>query len=555
MPRSLVAVILALTIAGCANAPATAPREGSGPTSGSGSAPTPHSTSAPTPLPGAATPASVGPVAILSSDELRAAITETRNGAADTRDVITTADIDPGRKTAPLVRECAWLGQCTVIGTLAGIDPADGTVTVATRDQSPNLPPPTTPADLHGPVALRLNRVGPIEFLGHATPGPSGVVWDVAAASGTTTSAPNGEVIAVDGWLTSYLTSCGPAPMPLLPPVPQPFGCYPPGDVFANADGSGPTVKVQTFAYLEFATDPDQTAANGMMPPRQGVYLVRMVVYDAVNCHQCRGWLMVGRMDAPQPFRPVPTDLPTIRSAAELAASLASGRGALVGRIVFVDGPILPGSLKEPCSGDALCSIGQLVGTSERVRATAYTASLLLPDTDFPTHGVLTLVVQPEGVEYLGFLGLNNGVNDSGVFPIAALRDALVGSSFSRGPLTAIAKGWLVGDSYPCPGAAPGLTTPPPDTPFVDPNCPSAWLTPVAEQPMHISGNTTAFTDPTDGVTLQVGAYERFAANPEYRDDIGPVARFGTYVLRQVQDHPDQPDTQRGWQMVGRLDP
>ena len=482
----------------------------------------------------------------LTAAELVAAIAQERQSADAWRDVVYAGGIDATRTPPPLSRECAELMPCTVIGTLIGLDDATGVVAVGHQEFSPDLPPPTTPADLAGPVALHIPRAGPIEFLGHVQPGSGALAWSVAAAADAIPVMVNGRVLAVDGWLTSVNTSCGPAPMPMNPPLPDPWNCQPPGWIGSDANAGPPKIDVQTFAYQEFATDP-QGANNAPFPARPGVYLVRWVEYEAANCHDCRRFLVVGRLDASTPSPNDITNPPTIRSAQELAADLATDRPSLVDHVVFVDGQILPGRATEPCTATALCSIGTLVGTTEPVRATPYAVSLLLPDTDFPTHGLLSLVVRSEGLEYLGDLALNNGVDKSAIFPFSVLRE----ENTTRGPLTVIAHGWLVDAAIPCPSAA--SPSEPPDTPFGP--CATDWLTPSSEPVPQPTSGGTAFVPPTDGVRVQNGAYRTFGANPRGDPGVGDVPQEGTYLLRLAQDWPDHPGTQRGWQVVARLEP
>ena len=476
----------------------------------------------------------------LTAAELLAAVAGERRSTDAWRDVVYAGGVDTTRKPEPIERECAELTPCTVIGTLAGVDDPAGAIAVGHAEPEFNIPPPTTPDDLTGPIALHIPRSGPIEFLGHVDLANGAVVGSVSDAAGASATIRNGVVRAVDGWLTSVATSCGPAPIPFDPPLPNPFNCQPPGWIASDETGGGARIDVQTFAYQEFATDPEG-GSNAPFPARHGVYLVRWVEYEADNCHGCQRYLVVGRLDTSTPSPNDIANMPTIRSAQELAASLAADRASLFGHVVFVDGQILPGRATGQCSGTALCSIGTLVGTSEAVQATPYAVSLLLPDTDFPTHGYLSLVVRSDGLEYLGNFGWNNGVDRSAIFPFSVLRD----KNSTRGPLTVIAVGWLIGFAIPCP---PDIgPTPPPDTPFGP--CATDWLMPNDESlPRHTSsGDVYA---PSDGIRVQSGAYQTFAPNPT-----SGVAQEGTYLFRLDQDWPDNPASQRGWQVVGRLQP
>src|SRR5207245_1441375 len=115
-------------------------------------------------------------VHILTGSDLRSAIDVQRTGGVASLDVVVDLDIDATRRPAPQVRECVPLGQCAVLGILAGFDDPEGTVALAARPYDQTLPPPTSPADLRSPVALRLSGTGPIEFLGHVRT-DSTLIW------------------------------------------------------------------------------------------------------------------------------------------------------------------------------------------------------------------------------------------------------------------------------------------------------------------------------------------------------------------------------------------
>ena len=421
--------------------------------------------------------ASPAAVQVLDATQLRAAIEQERAGGLAPQDVIADVAIDSSRRTPPLDRECVPLGQCTVIGTLAGFTDAEGTVTVRAQDQS--VPPPTDPTALRAPIALRLTGSGPIEFLGHVHLTPDGLAFGVPATLAATADAPAGEVIAVTGWLVGVEGfSCGPVPMP-GPPVPAPFSCHVPeflteratmpvsrtglsgmGSGFQLTEPSG-SVEVQRGAYQQFAPQPSFDGVNDV--PRLGTYLLRMVVDDALNCAHCRGWLAVGRLDArAAPASPAPSGYqPLVRSPGELEAALAGNRAGYVGQVVFVDGQILAGRAAT-CADPVPCSIGILQGTGEPVVATSYTVSQFVPGDDVPMQNVLALVVEPDGLEYLGFGAVP--------LPLAELADPLVtnGLPLQVHPVTA----WLVGmGPVPCASFA---SAPPADTPFD--TCGGSWL-------------------------------------------------------------------------------
>ena len=538
-------VVCGCLLAGCGSAVLSTP-----PWSGSSAASSAATTAPPGPLTA---------IHALDASELRAAIEAQRAGGLAPLDVVTDAAIDGSRRTAPLSRECVPTGHCLVIGTLAGFGDPEGTVAIREQDQV--LPPATDVADLWPPVALRLSGSGPIEFLGHVRLAGTSATWTVADALAATATAPDGQVVAVDGWLvgSGIPFSCGPAPLP-GPPVPAPFGCH--TSEFLTAEPVKPisggggsyemgavpgSVSVQEGAYAQFAPGPASDGMNDV--PRRATYLLRMVVYNAVNCPGCRGWLMVGRLDAaPTAVAATPGE-PVVRSADELAALLASNRSAWVGRAMVVDGQVLPGRASG-CRASELCAIGTLVGTNERVEASAYTASMLYPDTDFPTNGVMALLVRGEGLEYFGYLGYN--ASNGFTLPVASLADPM---EMNHRPLIVfVVTGWLV-DSGTLPLRCPAQgVPPPPDTPFG--NCESAWLTADAVQPVTATASGISVVPPPGGIRVQAGAYTGYAPNPATEPDgIAHVPRRGTYLVRLVADPRPGADPAMGWQVVARLDP
>lgn len=506
-----------------------------------------------------APPSRLTAVHALDASELRAAIEAQRAGGLAPLDVIADVAIDGSRRTAPLSQECAPTGHCSVIGTLGGFTDPEGTVAIRQQDQV--LPPATNPADLQPPVALRLSGRGPIEYLGHVRLAGSSLTWSVAGALSATATAPDGQVVAVDGWLVGigHGFSCGPAPLP-GPPVPAPFNCHVPEFLTAEpakpvSGGGGSydmvappgSVPVQMGAYAQYAPEPASDGVNDV--PRRAPYLLRMVVHDAVNCPGCRGWLLVGRLDEEPTAAPAAPDEPVVRSAEELAALLGSNRAAWVGRAIVVDGRVVPGQANG-CGTSGPCAIGTLEGTNEHVVASAYTASILLPETDFPTNGVMALLVRSEGLEYLGYMGFNE--SNGFVLPVASLADPL---RTNHVPMVVfVVTGWLVDSgslALPCP--AP-IVPPPPDTPFG--NCESAWLTADAVQPVQATANGMSIVPPQGGIRVQSGAYAEYA--PDSATEPGGIAhapRHGTYLVRLVADPRPNANPATGWQVVARLDP
>lgn len=514
---------------------------------------------APSTTPTAPLPQPPTEVQVLGAAELQAAIAAQRAGGLAPQDVVAGVGIDPTRQTPPLSRECVPVGACQVVGTLDGFNDPDGTVTI--RQDEFEIPPPTTVADLAPPIALRLSGTAPIEYLGHLSSGGGTTPSTVPAAFAAIATAQSGQVIAVDGWLegTGGGWSCGPAPMS-GPPVPEPFRCHvtpglmadPVKPVTATGNTRGlafpeGSIPVQEGAYQEYAPSPANDGTND--EPRQGVYLIRMVIDNAANCPDCRGWLVVGRLDAEA--APAPTSSPgvgvTVRSAAELAALLNADRPSWLGRPVLVDGHVVPGTT-QGCQPDSTCQIGTLDGTGERVVTSAYTASMLLPDTVYPTNGVMALIVRDPGLEYLGWMGYNN--DNTFVFAVTDLQDP---QHMARGPETVVVAGWLVDT----PGAyfCPAQRSVPPDTPFQ--TCPFAWLTLDEAQPVTVNpGGGSSVTPPPNAIRVQPAAYEEFAPNPAFdANGASHVPRFGTYLVRLVSNPPSAADPQRGWQIVGRLNP
>ena len=516
------------------------------------------------PLPASTSPstsaASPTPVNVLDAAGLRTELDAIKAGTVAAHDVVADVSVDPGPKTTLTSLECQQpLGTCTVIGVLAG-----SSQLVTVRSEDGVLPPPTTGDGLDAPLALRLVPGGPIELLGHVDlPAGSGPL-DTAGLKAQTDSAVPGHVVAVWAWLSGINgMSCGPMQ---APDVPAPFTCrgnpsflndqpvlgatiddHPsaaPGSTFTPTlviTGSIPdsAVIVQAFAYGNYAPSP-ATADRINDAPRQGLYLVRMVAVDNADCPKCRGWLMVGRLDAQSPTAD-PSAQPNVGqrvySAQELAATLSSDRASLVGKAVFVDGSI-DASIVSTCHPDPVsCPIGRLADTTETVSATTYTAQLL-DGAGLGTPTVMAMVVQTGGLEYLGNMGYGGSGND-----FQAPVSQLAGDFSNNQPLlTFIVSGWLAWTGpLPCPSFT---DRPPADTPFQP--CPMAWLLPRDE--------SVVPTGPSDGVGVQPGAYDEYAPDPAQAGS-GPAARYGTYLVRLVVDTSKGANGPRGWQIVARLAP
>ena len=516
---------------------------------------TPGPTAGPT-----APPVPPAGVKLLNAAELADAIARQRAGGLEPQVVVADVGIDESRRTAPYERECDPVGTCTVIGTLFELGDLEGTVTV--RSEERVLAIPMDPDTLLGPVALRLAGTAPIEFLGRVdlTRDAGGRV-DVAGLRDLTAATPDGRIVAVDGWLAGVNgPSCGPA---FPTPPPKPFDCpglrafladepvrpaKPEGENGTVLSVPDTAVQVQYGAYRQFAAAPVSPGVGGNDEPRHGLYLVRMVVADVEGCPACRGWLVVGRLDA-QPAAitgPTASGVVHVQSAAEVDAALASDRAALAGRVVFVDGAVSPGTASN-CGIDATtCDLGTLDGTSLAVTASGPTVAQLLPDTDYPVQGVMAFRVGERTLEYLGWMGWFDPLGYE-----AAVADLMTPDQLARGPEMVAVKGWLVaGLPIPCP-APPGPAAII-DTPFQ--TCPPAWITADEVQPIVRTSNSISYTEPAVGFHVQYGAYGDYAPDPGSDPLSGLVEpRFGTYLVRLLTNPNDA--NQRGWQVVARLDP
>jgi hypothetical protein len=266
-------------------------------------------------------------VHVLSAEELRAAIEAQRAGGLEPQDVVADVAIDTSRKSAPLSRACDPSGECQVIGTLQGFDDADGTVAI--KQELLVLPPATDAASVQSPVALRLSGRGPIEFLGHVRFAPSSSpTWSVAEVLADTATAADEQVVGVDGWLEGANGfSGGPAPEP---GVPDPFlsgvrdYITPDPRYLATAEGNvywysppGDGIAVQGGAYGRYAPNPLYRSDKND-EPRRAIYLLRMVTFRGPGCTNCRGWLVVGRLDASASASSIKTD--TVETPTPLSA-------------------------------------------------------------------------------------------------------------------------------------------------------------------------------------------------------------------------------------------
>jgi hypothetical protein len=465
----------------------------------------------------------------------------------------------PPGSPPPAERECDPVGHCRLIGTLDGLPDSDGVVAV--REDEGLIPTPTTHADLQPPLALRLSTGGPIELLGAVTGGSADLRWPVAQLL-TKSDARRGEVFTVDGWLVGVPGfSCGPAPMPATPPVPIPFSCHiydfltPVSEQPVSGDSTSrsarpPTdgIAVQRGAYDQFADDP--TFEGVVTAPRHGVYLVRWITYDAVNCEGCRGWEVVGRvapLASSAPSTPPSDAVPSAMSAAQYAAEAAANRAPLLGRIVFIDGNVTRTSGGD-CPSAAECPIGMLDGTRETVSADAFTVSMLRND---PILGRMSYVmafrVRQADLQYLGYLGYS--IDNTFLFKVAALADP---ATMNHAPLmVAVTTGWLVDESpsYPIPYPQ---STPPADTPF---DLPRAYLSAESFQPTTKLPNGYAYATPSVGIAVQRSAYWDFAPDPGADPSgVGDAPRSGTWLVRLVQDL-RQANYTSGWQLLARLAP
>lgn len=487
-------------------------------------------------------PAPPTSVRVLTAVQLYLEITATRAGSMAAHDVVANVDATPmdGRGGVEACAEPA--GTCTQVAVLDGLGP-NGVITIRSEDAV--LPPPVTADDLKAPLALRLVPGGPVELLGHVDLAPGTGAVDTAGVKALTATTQPGRVVAVLAWLQSALSpSCG----PMMIDVPDPFAC--PGEPSFLADspvnastGNGfsipdTAVQVGAFAYDKFAPSPVVDGTVGVS--RRGMYLVRLVAVDTAGCRNCRGWLLVGRLDA-TPAPPSSTPTPPagtvhVYTPAELEASLTRDRASMVGQVVFVEGHV-DGSVLACAPEAPRCQIGRLAGTSDTVIATRYTRSLKANPGPAATNVIAIRVLATE-LEYLGWMG--TGSTGDATATLDELKTIAAGPP--QGPVVLVVSAWLgTSGPLPCP-SVPG-SPPPPDTPFGN-GCPSSWLA--------ASGDGTGFTMPPGGVPVQFGAYLDFAPGAT-ADSRGP--KFGTYVVRLVTDTRQGAEGPLGWQVVARLNP
>jgi hypothetical protein len=528
------------------------------------------------PLPGPATtpsasssaeglPEPPATVPLLDRPALEAAIRAQRAGSLEPQVVVTSVGVNPSIRLGPVDRECDPVLPCTVVGTLDDIDADLGTVAVTTEERV--QPIPLEAADLRGPLALRLSASGPVQLLGHVDlPGGDGGKVDVARLLDLTATTPDGRVVAADGWLAGVnAPSCGPA---FLTPPPAPFDCpglrafltdepvrpaTPEGENGTRISVPPTAVQVQFGAYQQFAQAPVSPGVGGNDEPRRGLYLVRMVVADVDGCPACRGWLMVGRLDAEPIAAPAaspgdaPPDQVVIQSPGELADVLARNRASLVGTAVFVDGRVISNARGCPL-GVTTCNLWSLAGTDEQVTMSDLTAAQLASDAPFMLEGRLALRVLPDSLEYLGWLG-SFGADGGITTDVASLVDL---ASMPRGPVTAAVDGWLVaGMPTPCP-RQPGMDGLD-DTAFV--TCPPAWLMRDDVQPTLVTDGSVTYEEPSPAIHVQYGAYGEYAPAPQADAGV-PLPQHGTYLVRLLRNpNVADPETARSWQVIGRLDP
>ncbi len=487
-------------------------------------------------------PAPPTSVRVLTAVQLYAEITATRAGTIAAHDVVANVaaiQMEGG------VEACAEpAGTCTQVAVLDGFGPA-GVITVRTEDAV--LPPPLAADDLKAPLALRLVPGGAIELLGHVDlAGGSGAV-DLERLRSQTAATPAGRVVAVLAWLQgSELATLCPASAGAV----EPFICPGTGS-FLTPNGSSIATSLhvgEADGYRRFAPSPLVDGAVGV--PRLGMYLVRMVAVDTAGCPACRGWLLVGRLDATARVAasgsPLPTGGPQVYTTADLETVLSADRAAWVGRAVIVSGGVSAAPVGDSCDvivptlslAPRLCAFGRLDGTIEDLWASPYTITLASLGSGPPFTGTFALRVLPAGLEYLGPMG-TGGTGD-----VTATLDDLttLAAGPPQGPVVLVVSAWLgTSGPLPCP-SAPG-SAPPPDTPFGT-GCPTSWLAP--------SNEGADFSVPTGSVPVQYGAYHDFApgATADSRDP-----KFGTYVVRLVTDTRQGTDGPLGWQVVGRFSP
>jgi hypothetical protein len=499
---------------------------------------TPNATPGPV---GSTTPSSQADTArILTPGELMVEIARVRSSGGGPVDVVADVTID-----SSMVFD--WLAQCDhprVPCTAIGLIHQANDAFVVVRDD--RFYAGLTGVGSDGPLALRLfpQAAEPIQLLGQVEPvGDSGLPWSVRAAVVRFEALPLGRVLAVEGWLSTFLGPCGPAGSMSGPPIEPPFRCATadvispdPGEAhfFVGWSSDLEALRVQKGAYTDFAPNPDPESAEAW---RFGTYLVQRVANHNDNCAACEGWLMIGRLDGALPPRPAPTptpgpeDPPHVLSVDELRTLLGSPglKPTDVVAAVNIDGSVATDCFAPSCRR----LVGILPELDERpvwaARDDPYLATTLA-DVTAP----VALHVDPDGtLTFLGHVDSVDGLMLTWSVPAAAGHGTPVGHVLA-------VEGWLSSVTSTCgPYRPPGYSVDPPFTCAL-----GDVLAPTSADPAGVAIGTST----SEALAVQKWAYGEFA--PALAAN-GP--RYGVYLIKWVVD-PNVPE-RTAWLMVGRLFP
>lgn len=231
---------------------------------------------------------------------------------------------------------------------------------------------------------------------------------------------------------------------------------------------------------------------------------------------------------------------------AELSAAQSDGQQRTVISDVALDQSKAADHHSPAClhAEDCPTVVGEIVGIpGVPVWASPDVAQSLGDPQSPPANEPLALTFGNDGVIMLIGAVVPSG-GDTVAWPATATGIAAAAQS----PLQAViaVDGWLSWTGpLPCP--LPALPTPPPGSPFV--TCPGAWITADEYQPVH----ARTVTPPADGIRVQPEAYNEFV--PENAGQVPAPPAEGAWLLQLVEDPRPNRDPQRGWQLVGELDP
>ena len=513
---------------------------------------------------------------VLLDIELRELMTQV-NAGNEQPTVVADASIAVATGTFLDRPDCGPSGGC-LIGTYAD---SNGVVTPVYADSSfrdalvagRNGAPVSPDASLGGTFALHL-AAGNIDLLGDVSlTDAGGLLWP-ASADGVkgAESSPVGNVVAVDGWLTLTSFPCAPLPDP-TPPPDSPFD--PCGNSWVSDHPLGAitstpisAIRVQRSAYDTFA--PEHPAADLSQVSQRATYLIKLVHDPRSTCGPlaCLGWQMVGRLtteglpDANAPSPPAeppasPIAPPSALTLDELKAAIDLARAGGVGsRDVIADVAIDTSQKPAPTSRECQdpptnCTV---IGT---ISALGPDLGVVLLRDDLSTPPALPDGTQPgpvalhiEGNGLLEFLGT---VATGSSALSWTVQDAMAAQASLPVDHVVAVHGWLVGmEAFSC-GPAPDASVPP--VPPFDCGI-HDYITPDAEQvTFPYGGNGAEGRAPGDGMTVQMGAYQQFAPNPQPTDTVGVQPREGIYLVQAVVNHSTWGGLGAlGWLVVGRVD-